>query len=166
MVIDRVYQKDMLTFLLNDYPDFENSKDHFKKLQDEDLKKYVGNVIYLERHGLVENGAKLAISLDGYVSVSVRPFPEITEKGIDFLMDDGGLGAILKVQTVKIHPETIKEIIEARVLQSSLSQEKKNSFLDHLKELPEEAAKNLLDKLLDKGIQILLSGASATLLSM
>ncbi|EIR5426104.1 hypothetical protein LW795_005216, partial [Salmonella enterica] len=51
--------------------------------------------------------------------------PAITHKGIDFIRDDGGLGAILNVQTVKFHDSTITAL-EDIIRVANLPDEKKS----------------------------------------
>ena len=160
MKIDRQYQKNLLTFLLEDFPGYENSVEHCGRLSDEDLDKYVANVDYLQRHGLLEDGAEIQFSTNGHTDYLVTPFPKITEAGIDFILDDGGLSAILHVQTVKIHPDSIKALLEERVRASALTDSDKSSLIQRIRHLPEASAKTLLDKLLDRGIDLLLDSAS------
>ena len=163
MKIDRQYQKDLLAFLLEDFPSYENAFEHCKKLVDEDSDKYVANVEYLQRHGLLEDGVSIDFAMDGTPYVSVKAFPKITEAGIDFMLDDGGLSAILHVQTVRLHPDTIKSLVEERIRTADLPEEEKSSLIEKIRSLPEEGAKNLLDKLLDKGIDLLVETAPSLL---
>jgi hypothetical protein len=72
---------------------------------------------------------------------------------LDFLEDDGGLSAVLGVQTIKIHDDTIKDLIEAKILVSDMPQEDKKRFIAKLKELPAETTKHLVLKLVDLGIE-------------
>lgn len=44
MKLDRQYQNDLLTFLLNDYPGYEKASEYCDKLQKEDEDKYMANV--------------------------------------------------------------------------------------------------------------------------
>jgi len=76
----------------------------------------------------------------------------ITAAGMDFLADDGGVGAILGVVTVKIHEDTIKQLIEARIAGSDLPEEEKRPLLQAVRELPGEAIKHLTTRLLDLGL--------------
>lgn len=165
MKIDREYQKNLLSFLLEDFPSYENSFAHCKMLVDEDSDKYVANVEYLQRHGLLEDGVSLDFAMDGTPFVSIKAFPKITEAGIDFMLDDGGLSAILNVQTVKLHPETIKSLVEERIRSAEIPDDRKSSLIEQIRSLPEASAKILLDKLLDKGIDLLLE-SGPTLLGM
>ena len=89
----------------------------------------MANVEYLQRHGLLEDGVSLDFAMDGTPFVSIKAFPKITEAGIDFMLDDGGLSAILHVQTVKIHPDSIKALLEERVRASALTDSDKSSLI-------------------------------------
>lgn len=163
MVLDRQYQNDLLSFLLEEYPEYEHAEEHCQALYMASGSKYVGNVYYLQNHGLLENGVSLSVGMSGNVAVGVYAFPEITEKGIDFMLQDGGVGAILNIQTVKLHPDTVKALIEFSM--RNLPERDRESLMDRVKSLPEEAAKRLLDKLLDKGIEVLSSAGLNGLLN-
>lgn len=76
----------------------------------------------------------------------------LTHKGFDFIQDGGGLGAILDVVTVKLHEDTLKAIIESKLLASDLPEPEKKRFLSQLRELAGEATKHLALKLLDAGM--------------
>lgn len=105
------------------------------------------DVRYLAGHDLIE--IREAQYLDQTVEqVAIRP----TSRGIDFLEDDGGLSAILGVVTIKLHDDTLKSLIEARILQSDLPQPDKKRWLDQLRELPAETTKHLVLKLVDLGL--------------
>lgn len=71
---------------------------------------------------------------------------------MDFLADDGGLSAILGVVTVKLHDETIRDLIAARIQDSNLPPEEKTGLLTQLRELRGESIKHLTLKLLDAGL--------------
>ncbi|MDN5625390.1 MAG: hypothetical protein L0G96_19815, partial [Acinetobacter sp.] len=74
----------------------------------------------------------------------------ITNKGLDLLADDGGLGAILNVVTVRFETETLRAILATKINQSDLTPENKKSMIDALEELPAESIKHLTTKLLDE----------------
>ena len=59
------------------------------------------------------------------ISVSL---PKITAKGVDFIRDDGGLSAILSVQTVKLHEDTLKELLSIAIQQAKLPEPEKESI--------------------------------------
>ena len=106
------------------------------------------NLHYLLEHGLVDASRDEDISLRKLQF----QFARITASGMDFLADDGGLSAILGVLTVKLHDETIRHLIEARINSSDLPAEQKAGLLATLKDLPGEALKHLTEKLLDAGL--------------
>lgn len=152
MKLDRQYQNDLLTFLLNDYPGYEKAYEYCNKLQKEDEDKYMANVVYLQNHELVEDGAELQFSADGRTYYRYSAFPQITHKGIDFMLQDGGLSAILNVQTIKLHEETIRDLLNTAITASNLSEAEKTSVKGVLAQMSIEGLKSLTTKLLDKGI--------------
>ena len=80
----------------------------------------------------------------------------ITSKGIDFITQDGGLSAILGIQTIKLHTDTIsdlKELIFLNIDKAQLTESEKNTIKEKLLEYGDDGAKHLLQKLLDTGIE-------------
>lgn len=65
---------------------------------------------YLEEHGLCKSG--VMIGADGHLALGES---RITAAGLDFLEDDGGLSAILGVVTVRLHADTIRALIDAKI---------------------------------------------------
>ncbi|MBD9432662.1 hypothetical protein IB257_22200 [Achromobacter sp. ACM03] len=106
------------------------------------------NLAYLHEHGLIN--ATIVRPMSGPAQVVAAC---ITAQGMDFLADDGGLGAILGVVTVRLHDDTIKAMIESTILQSDLPQPEKKRWLDQLRSLPAETTKHLVLKLVDKGLE-------------
>ena len=111
--------------------------------------------MYLEMHELIENGPRCTYSRLTFFDESTKP--RLTAKGIDFILDDGGLSAILNIQTVKLHQDTIKDLLMVAVQSASISKDKKESFADQIKKLPLESLKDLLSKLAGKGIDAVLN---------
>lgn len=104
------------------------------------------NLAYLDEHGLVK--APIHLSSDGKNHASFGR-STITARGLDFLADDGGLSAILGVVTVRLHADTVRELLVARVeAEESLSAADKSGLLSEIRRLPEttlqEAAKYLV----------------------
>lgn len=142
MAISRSLQGEILHRLADIYPDDLDVQEWQET--EPDLR---ANLYYLLEHDLIsgiDSGA-----LDGNTIV----FAKITATGLDFLADDGGLTAILGVVTVKLHDETIRELIAARIQDSDLSPEHKTGLLDQLRELRGESIKHLTMKLLDVGLE-------------
>lgn len=109
------------------------------------------NIHYLSEHGLVD--AKFSSCIGSGIP---EPFlTKINHRGMDFLADDGGLGSILGVVTIKLHEETIKGLIEAKIAASDLAEEEKTSIRSVIRGLPAEATKRLTEKLLDLGMESL-----------
>lgn len=77
----------------------------------------------------------------------------ITARGLDFLEEDGGLSAILGTVTVKLHADTIRDMLETKIMDSQLPQADKKRFVDTLKELPGEALKTVTNKLVEKACE-------------
>ena len=148
MKLDREYQLHLLNMLSESYPKTHSVSDYLKKATEEDREKYIANMYYLGEHRLVEPA--IQFSIDGRASVSM---PRITKDGMDFIADDGGLKAILGVVTVKLHGDTIRDMIEAKIMASPLSQPEKQKFVDALKQLPADATKHLTMKVLDLGLK-------------
>ena len=110
-------------------------------------RKLFANLKYLEEYGLIKSGS-FDTTLEGdYFIQSIT----ITNKGLDLLADDGGLGAILNVVTVRFETETLRAILATKINQSDLTPENKKSMIDALEELPAESIKHLYLKVLDLG---------------
>ncbi|KAF0865901.1 MAG: hypothetical protein ACQZ2J_27590 [Pseudomonas piscis] len=108
----------------------------------------INNLVYLEEHGLIESGVKLGSSNGSVTLTQAR----ITARGMDFLEEDGGLGAALGVVTIKIHEDTLRELLERKILESDTPPEEKSRLVQRLKGLSAEAIKHLTLKLLDEGV--------------
>ncbi len=102
---------------------------------------------YLEGHGLLQVRNPEFLEL-GQEQVSIRA----TSRAIDFLADDGGLSAILGVVTIKLHDDTIKSLIESKILASDLPPPEKQRYLARLRSLPADATRHVVMKLVDLGL--------------
>ncbi|MCM1513256.1 MAG: hypothetical protein NC112_09155 [Oxalobacter formigenes] len=147
MKLDREYQKEILRRLADSYPTYRDCMEWLGQTIREDEEKYAANMLYLEGHGLVESLVEI---IQGEPSYALPP--EITPKGIDFIANDGGLSAILGVVTIKLHEDTIRDMIATRIISSSMPQSDKQRFVDALKQLPGESIKHLTMRLLDLGL--------------
>lgn len=94
------------------------------------------NIYYLERHGLIE-----LIDADRYdimrhgAHYNLPPLC-ITEKGIDFLLSDGGLTSFFNNKFISFDIENIKEIIDSEFIQNNVPQEKQSVLRNTLKQAP------------------------------
>ena len=150
MKLDREYQRRILVGLAQEFPKITSREMYADLTRDIDDDVFVANVIYLEQHGLLEPGS-ISFALGGQYVFNLGSF-RITHKGMDFLADDGGLSAILGVVTIKLHEDTLKELVAMKIQQSDLPPSDKSIWLDALKKLPAEATKHLAMKLMDAGL--------------
>lgn len=147
MQLDRDFQRALLTQLANAYPEPANLAGIFIT-DPASQTKYIANMLYLEAHGLLQAGIRRG--LNGHYS----SFPaSITARGLDFLADDGGLSAILGTVTIKIHDETIRDLIAMKIAASDLPEEEKGPLLQSIQELPGEAVKHVTMSLIDAGLE-------------
>jgi hypothetical protein len=139
MKIDRPMQLEFLNAMKERYPAMTS----FGSL---DLHK-IQNLNYLAEHGLVESSRMSTLGANGSAQV------KITAKGIDFLEGDGGLTAMLGVVDVRLHADSIKALMVARVEASALPAEQKSKLREQLNNLPGNALTHLTNKLVDLGLQ-------------
>lgn len=153
MKLDREYQKNLLLMLAEDYPRVRTEiAEKIRSLQLKDENKYLANAFYLQEHGLIRNavGVRRGAQSSSF-SVAI---PDLTVKGVDFLQQDGGLSAILNVQSVRLDEQTIKALLIAKFERSDrLSAEEKHGLLDSLKESGQKALQHTLEKLIDIALE-------------
>lgn len=148
MKLDRDLQKKILEILNEAFPNTSRQTYlEIAELADDDTVN--ANLLYLEMHGLLQSGLQQLISGSWKINSGQL---QITEKGIDFIANDGGLTAILGVVTIKLHDDTIRQLIEEKIIGSDLPPADKKRFVDQLRELPGESLKHLTTKLIDLGL--------------
>lgn len=106
-----------------------------------------GALSYLQEHGLAWFDGKTM--RDGQVNFGVA---KITAKGLDFLADDGGLSAILGMVTVKLHDDTVRQLLLAKVDASDAPASVKERLRDGIRSLPAEGLKAATMDLLKAGL--------------
>ncbi|MCD0491395.1 hypothetical protein LQD23_03690 [Chromobacterium violaceum] len=149
MRLDRELQLAILKALAKRYPHRFQSNEIEQRIRNEiaaHADTMEPNICYLEELGLIDLQKG---ELNPLTSLKSGNFYKITAKGLDFLQNDGGLSAILGTVTVKLHADTIRDILEAKIMASDLQPEEKNTFMRMLKELPGEALKTLSNKLIE-----------------
>ncbi|NGT16948.1 hypothetical protein [Achromobacter insolitus] len=148
MELNRGLQREILMKLAHAYPgDTTQAWNEIAALGEES--DVFGNLLYLEAHGLLVSGADQYLDGSRWVNTSQL---KITHLGLDFLADDGGLSAVLGVVTIRLHSDTIKDLIEAKIAQSDLAPADKKRWIDQLRSLPADATKHLVQKLVEKGL--------------
>jgi hypothetical protein len=145
-LIDRDLQHKLLNQLRDVYPDLLE----FKVRKEDVAERANGvNLSYLMEQGLVAGVAEHRHIGDRAKTYSVR----ITAKGLDFLADDGGLGAILRVVTVRLHDDTIRDLLLARVdADERASEDEKRSLSATIRELPAETLKEVVKEAIKLGL--------------
>ena len=118
-VMDRDLQRSMLEQMREAYPDMVRGFPERRALTRAELT----TLCYLREHDLCD--ANITLARPGHWAWSGA---RITAKGLDFLADDGGLGAILNVVTVKLHADTIRDMLAAKIDGSDLPVEKKSAL--------------------------------------
>lgn len=152
MKVDRTLQRVILEKLYEEHP-YQIAHQKLPSIHPSDPEQVFANLVYLHGHGLVEvvkpNFPMPISSRDDELLFSSA---RITSQGIDFLENDGGLSAILKVVTVKLHEDTLTALLQQRIHESDLPSEEKSALSEKLENLGEEGAKHLLTKALDFGL--------------
>src|SRR5476649_1383605 len=145
---DRALQLEILNTLIDVAPE-PLTDEQANELMDKfiNFNHFVACMLYLQMHGLVESPFKKITSTDGVDYLFNTRTCNITEKGIDFLLDDGGLSAILKVQTIRLHSDTIVAL-EDVIRVATIPEDQKKGLISKLRELPADAIKHLTLQLL------------------
>jgi len=89
---------------------------------------------------------------DYYMSEGVA-WARITSQGRDYVDPTGGIGGELKVVTVKLHEDTLRQIFINRVNASDADSTVKGKLIDQIKSLPSEALSKLAEKALEEGLR-------------
>ncbi|MEN5297988.1 hypothetical protein ABE530_06485 [Brucella sp. TWI559] len=143
--LDRRFQREILNFLLVDYPNLTDMGELFNSHDN----AVSVNVHYLEEHGLLK--ADWMVDED-----TGRKYPvdgKITARGLDFLQDDGGLGAVLGVITIKIHDDTIKQLLLSKVAEAEGDEGVRQKLMDKIKGLPAAGLQTIATRLIEKGVE-------------
>lgn len=139
---NRQNQREMLEKLMAGYPDLVD-------VQSWKYPNLSAELHYLHEHELAQVTFSSSLGYPTPKPITAK----LTAKGVDFLQQDGGLSAILGTVTIKLHDDTIKVLIESKIMASNLSQPDKRRYLDALRELPAETTKHLVLKLVDMGLE-------------
>lgn len=145
VLLDRTLQRRILERLAGGYPN-RLAAQAFKGWTPETL-AIAANLAYLEEHGLVSSDMRAL--MDGRAHFT---HAKITAAGLDFLADDGGLSAILGVVTVKLHDDTIRQLLLAKVDASDAPSSVKDRLREAIKNLPAEGLKATTMDLLKAGL--------------
>ncbi|WP_336707652.1 MULTISPECIES: hypothetical protein [unclassified Cedecea] len=153
---DRVMQKEILElcammypypaqFLAYVLPSIEPLINSEFKIDSE--RKIKANLFYLRDHGLID----FIGNRDSYY-LSILEEMTATCKGIDFIRNDGGLSAILNVQTVRLHRDTVV-VLEDLINLSGMNTQDKEKAKSLLGELSLEALKSVVQAAINAGLK-------------
>ncbi|MFS7191045.1 hypothetical protein AB6864_00905 [Serratia proteamaculans] len=151
---DRTIQRELLQYLCDVYPGTADSNFmgvFADKFGSRDI--LTANLMYLEGHGLVD--IKMSKELGHRIPRIIDSFTKITNKGIDFIRNDGGLGAILNVQTIKFHRDAVV-VLEDLITISNMSDEQKDKAKSTLGAMSTEALKTVVQTVTAASISALL----------
>ena len=109
---------------------------------------FSANLFYLTEHNLIEHGA-LREAFGVPITILTA---KITAQGLDFLEDDGGLGAILNKVIIKFDDNDLNELIISRLTQADVKPEKRNSIIKAIKNLPPDGVKAVYMRLINHGL--------------
>ncbi|WP_217568820.1 hypothetical protein [Mesorhizobium sp. GbtcB19] len=130
-LLDRGFQRQLLSELQDLYPQSADVNRSWGQQHDNRL---LVNLEYLREHGLVEFTWTRFLSGDIHMHTA-----KITAAGMDFIAADGGLGAILGVVTVKLHDDTIRQLLISKIEKSDGDQSVKDQMIAKVKALPSDA---------------------------
>lgn len=143
--LNRNLQLKVLEELSEAYPeDFDFAESGLKDIPD-----LQANLFYLAEHNLIESNT----ITQEWASPQKMLTARITARGLDFLADDGGLGAILNVITVRLEADTILSLIESKIQESALPFDKKEGAISRLRGFSGDVLKSVIIKLLEKAIE-------------
>lgn len=143
--LDRARQRELLFELQDEYP----HPKFYVLAGDEAGRREAVNLHYLLEHGLIEGRPQFSSSGDKSSRWQVR----ITHQGLDFLADDGGLGAILGVITVKLHDDTVRDLLMAGVdADKSIDASAKSKLKDMIRGLPADVLSTAVKEAMKAGL--------------
>lgn len=143
---DRELQKYILDCCVEEYPSHTKFTSFSAEIVQIDSIKLSANIIYLKEHELIT--IRNQRSDDPF---SLIENLRATQKGIDFLLDDGGLSAILDIQTIRLHQDTI-EAIESIINLANIPEPERAGIVAKLRQLPSDAIGHLTNELLSKAV--------------
>ncbi|AWD06201.1 hypothetical protein AM407_15865 [Klebsiella aerogenes] len=124
-------------------------KDELRDLYDSH-DDFLANLLYLEEHGLIVSGVRPVEDGYRYNTKQIK----ITAKGVDFIQQDGGLSAILSVQTIKFHRDAVV-VLEDLIALSNMSDEQKDKAKSTISEMTTEALKTVVQAATTAGLSVL-----------
>lgn len=147
MKLDRDLQRKLLEELREHYPApyYTNRMEHLH----EDARHLIANAAYLAEHGLIDGEIRMTSS--GRGDFMPTKFV-LTAQGLDFLEDDGGLTAILGTLTVRLHADSVRDLITAQIEASAMESTAKAQLIAQVKSLPAKGLEAVVTGLAREGL--------------
>ena len=142
--VSRALQLELLVRLRDVWP---RPMREFPKIDGISDDEIIRNLVYLEEHRLCSSGLLAGID-ENYSYGGAR----ITAIGLDFLEDDGGLSAILKTVTIKVHADTLRDMFNSKIETSALPQTEKSELKERIKSLPQKVLETATSDLVKAGL--------------
>lgn len=143
-------QVKILSGLEEHYPGRVPGDNIVNALSEFDRKSVIKELAHLKEYDLIK--AAMAVSPDGSNKVTLGNV-SITAKGRDYLEPDGGLAAELGIVTVRLHAQTIKDIINAKIESLDTDQSQKSRMKEALQNMPAQALQDVVTGLVQKGLE-------------
>ncbi len=145
--LDPDLQRRILEFLATEYPDTTDGLHDALPLYDRPA--ILANARYLTEHGLMTGEITQYI---GMPEANVED-PAITSAGLDFLTEDGGLGAVLGVVTIRLHEETIRQMLLKQIADGDAEPSLKRALSLQIRSLPAKALEQVTMHAPQAGLQ-------------
>jgi hypothetical protein len=139
-----VCRKEIYEFAIGISPYSTREYAEFIEMPELDLRLLYSHLRYIADHGLVS----IIDDEAGFDYCRVM----ITEKGLDFIQEDGGLGAILNTVTIRFDIENMRELVQLGVLNANLPEETKGPLQKAIKEAPATALKAAISEMVKTGM--------------
>ncbi|EKF7421294.1 TPA: hypothetical protein ACXK44_004791 [Pseudomonas aeruginosa] len=146
---DREQQREILALLNTVYPAKMFRHDLVKGLPAIEEESLLGLVKHLEELGYVE--AAFHVSHDGRQRMRFL-HATITARGSDYLKDDGGLTAERDTVTIRLHADTIRDLIIAQIAMSDAESSVKSQLMAQVKSLPAKGLEAVVSSLAREGL--------------
>lgn len=145
---DEIYRR-ILSALNERYPAFMPGFNLISALSDIEKKTVIQEVSHLKELGLVD--AMIHISSDGAFNTTLAK-ANITAKGRDYLKESGGLTAELNVVTVRLHADSIRDLINAQIEKSDLEAAAKSKLKEAVRNLPAHGLQEAVTWFVQQGL--------------
>lgn len=142
----RVLHEKLLLKCIAVYPGYTNFAQFLAECSEYSDDEMSANIVYLAEHNLIS--IRQRTSDDPY---SFLDHMRATVSGIDFMLNDGGISAIQKIHTVRLHNDTLTAL-EDIISVANLPEPDRASIVSKLRELPADAIKHLTNELLTKAV--------------